>query len=55
MVYQHSVGNFQYSFPDLKSVLAKASPEKSGDEMAGLAVKMNRSGLPLSWFWLIHP
>ncbi len=39
MVYQHSVGNFQYSFPDLKSVLAKASPEKSGDEMAGLAAK----------------
>ncbi len=27
MVYQHSVGNFQYSFPDLKTVLAKASPE----------------------------
>jgi ethanolamine ammonia-lyase large subunit len=39
MVYQHSVGNFQYSFPDLKTVLAKASPKKSGDEMAGLAAK----------------
>ncbi|WPR75101.1 ethanolamine ammonia-lyase subunit EutB [Algoriphagus sp. NG3] len=39
MVYQHSVGNFQYSFPDLKTVLAKATPQKSGDEMAGLAAK----------------
>ncbi|MDR7128705.1 ethanolamine ammonia-lyase large subunit [Algoriphagus sp. 4150] len=39
MVYQHSVGNFKYSFPDLKTVLAKATPQKSGDEMAGLAAK----------------
>ncbi|MFT7364400.1 MAG: ethanolamine ammonia-lyase large subunit, partial [Algoriphagus sp.] len=37
MVYQHTVGNFNFSFPDLKTVLAKASPEKSGDQMAGLA------------------
>jgi len=39
MVYQHRIRNFNYIFPDLKSVLAKASPEKSGDEMAGLAAK----------------
>lgn len=39
MIYQHSVGNFNFSFPDLKTVLAKASPEKSGDQMAGLAAK----------------
>jgi ethanolamine ammonia-lyase large subunit len=39
MVYQHTVGNFNFTFPDLKTVLAKASPEKSGDEMAGLAAK----------------
>ena len=39
MVYQHSVGNFNYSFPDLKTVLAKATPEKSGDQMAGLAAQ----------------
>lgn len=37
MVYQHRIGNFSYTFPDLKTVLAKASPEKSGDQMAGLA------------------
>lgn len=39
MVYQHTVGNFNFTFPDLKTVLAKASPEKSGDQMAGLAAK----------------
>ncbi|MCV9388435.1 ethanolamine ammonia-lyase subunit EutB [Reichenbachiella ulvae] len=39
MKYQSSVGNFSYSFPDLKTVLAKATPEKSGDVMAGLAAK----------------
>ena len=39
MIYQHSVGNFNFTFPDLKTVLAKASPEKSGDQMAGLAAK----------------
>ncbi len=39
MVYQHSVGNFNYTFPDLKTVLAKATPEKSGDQLAGLAAK----------------
>lgn len=39
MVYQHAVGNFNFTFSDLKTVLAKASPEKSGDQMAGLAAK----------------
>ncbi|MCE7056377.1 ethanolamine ammonia-lyase subunit EutB [Algoriphagus sp. AGSA1] len=39
MVYQHTVGNFNYTFDDLKTVLAKASPEKSGDQMADLAAK----------------
>jgi len=39
MVYQHAVGNFNFTFPNLKTVLAKASPEKSGDQMAGLAAK----------------
>lgn len=39
MKYHSSVGNFSYSFPDLKTVLAKATPEKSGDVMAGLAAE----------------
>ena len=39
MVYQHRIGNFNFTFSDLKTVLAKASPEKSGDQMAGLAAQ----------------
>lgn len=59
MVYQHAVGNFNFTFPDLKTVLAKASPEKSGDQMAGLAAsseqekivaKLVLADLPLKQF-----
>jgi ethanolamine ammonia-lyase large subunit len=39
MIYKHTVGNFNFTFPDLKTVLAKANPEKSGDQMAGLAAR----------------
>lgn len=39
MVYQHRIGNFNFTFSDLKTVLAKASSEKSGDQMAGLAAQ----------------
>jgi ethanolamine ammonia-lyase large subunit len=37
MKYNHVIGGITYSFPDLKTVLAKATPEKSGDVLAGLA------------------
>ncbi|PIB36931.1 ethanolamine ammonia-lyase [Reichenbachiella sp. 5M10] len=39
MKYQSRVGNFSYSFSDLKTVLAKATPEKSGDVLAGVAAE----------------
>ncbi len=37
MIYAHSVGGRSYRFPDLKTLLAKASPARSGDALAGLA------------------
>lgn len=37
MPYRHTVRNRVYAFPDLKSLLAKASPRRSGDELAGVA------------------
>jgi ethanolamine ammonia-lyase large subunit len=37
MSYQHTVRQHTYSFPDLKTLLAKASPYRSGDVLAGLA------------------
>jgi ethanolamine ammonia-lyase large subunit len=39
MVYGHSIGGRVYRFPDLKTLLAKASPARSGDALAGLAAE----------------
>ncbi len=36
MAYQCTVGSFTYRFADLKELLAKASPLRSGDVLAGL-------------------
>lgn len=35
--YHYDVGARRYRFDDLKTVLAKASPKRSGDELAGIA------------------
>jgi ethanolamine ammonia-lyase large subunit len=37
MPFQHTIRNQTYSFKDLKTLLAKASPLRSGDVLAGLA------------------
>src|ERR1700739_57958 len=39
MVYTHSIGGQSYRFPDLKTLLAKASPARSGDVLSGLAAE----------------
>lgn len=41
MSYRFTLGNQNYLFDDLKSVLAKASPHRSGDVLAGLAASNN--------------
>jgi ethanolamine ammonia-lyase large subunit len=59
MAYAHAVGGITYSFADLKDVLAKASPARSGDYLAGIAArtaaermaaKMCLAELPLDTF-----
>ena len=37
MGYSHSVGGHTYSFGSLKELLAKATPARSGDYLAGIA------------------
>ena len=37
MSYQESVGQRTYRFADLKTLMAKASPLRSGDQLAELA------------------
>lgn len=39
MLYQHSVGTQTYRFRDLKDVMAKATPARSGDYLAGVAAE----------------
>ncbi|SHN62935.1 ethanolamine ammonia-lyase subunit EutB [Bradyrhizobium erythrophlei] len=37
MAYRHAIGNTAYVFSDLRELLAKASPPRSGDRLAGVA------------------
>jgi ethanolamine ammonia-lyase large subunit len=37
MVYRHSIDNTTYVFDDLRDLLAKATPPRSGDRLAGIA------------------
>jgi len=39
MPYTHTFGNRTWTFSDLKSLLAKASPARSGDQLAGIAAE----------------
>jgi len=37
--YTQTIGGRTYSFPDLKALMAKATPERSGDQLAGVAAE----------------
>jgi ethanolamine ammonia-lyase large subunit len=39
MAYRHTVGNTAYVFDGLRDLLAKASPPRSGDRLAGIAAE----------------
>ncbi|HSV69294.1 MAG TPA: ethanolamine ammonia-lyase subunit EutB [Methylibium sp.] len=59
MAYQHTIGGERYRFADLKDVMAKATPLRSGDQLAGIAAataaermaaKLCLAELPLATF-----
>ncbi|MGZ5960176.1 MAG: ethanolamine ammonia-lyase subunit EutB, partial [Rhizomicrobium sp.] len=59
MPYAQTLGATRYVFDDLKTLLARASPDRSGDRLAGLAAqsgeervaaRMALADLPLSTF-----
>jgi ethanolamine ammonia-lyase large subunit len=59
MGFQHSVGAHTYRFDDLRTLMARASPLRSGDQLAGVAAvssqervaaQMALADLPLSHF-----
>ena len=37
MPYHHTVGSCSFTFADLRTLMARASPVRSGDELAGTA------------------
>ena len=59
MLLQHTIDNVAYTFRDLKDLLAKATPARAGDELAGIAsqssvervaAQMTLADLPLTVF-----
>ncbi|MEM6814531.1 MAG: ethanolamine ammonia-lyase subunit EutB, partial [Bacteroidota bacterium] len=42
MGYRFTIAQQQYDFPDLKSVMAKATPFRTGDALSGLAAESNK-------------
>ncbi|MCU0468917.1 MAG: ethanolamine ammonia-lyase subunit EutB [Arcicella sp.] len=38
-MYQQTIRNITYNFPDLKTLMAKATPRRSGDELAGVSAQ----------------
>lgn len=59
MAYAHSVDGVTWRFPDLRTLLARASPHRSGDALAGvaaqsaeerMAARMALAELPLAAF-----
>ena len=42
MSFVHAIGNRRYRFSDLRELLAKATPLRSGDALAGLLVRLIR-------------
>jgi ethanolamine ammonia-lyase large subunit len=51
MAFAHSIGNRRYTFADLRDLLAKATPLRSGDVLAGLAAESaeERVAAQLRW------
>ena len=63
MTYSHTVGDVVYRFDGLRTLLARATPARSGDELAGIAAakaeervaaQMALAELPLSTFLSEH-
>ena len=49
MPYRHTVGSRTYEFTDLKTLLAKASPLRSGDVLAGVAAATYEERVAAQW------
>ena len=49
MAFRHTVGQASYVFDDLRSLLAKASPARAGDMLAGIAAASEEERVAARW------
>lgn len=49
MAWSHTVGGTRYVFDDLKTLLARATPERSGDQLAGIAARSAAERMAARW------
>ena len=49
MPYSHTIHNRRYLFADLRTLLAKASPARSGDSLAGIAADTAEERMAARW------
>ncbi len=49
MPWAHTVGGTRYVFDDLKTLLARATPERSGDQLAGIAARSAAERMAARW------
>ncbi|MEY3294869.1 MAG: ethanolamine ammonia-lyase, large subunit EutB, partial [Pseudomonadota bacterium] len=49
MAWAHTVGGTRYVFDDLKALLARATPERSGDQLAGIAARSAAERMAARW------
>lgn len=49
MAYRHTIDATTYAFGDLRDLLAKASPPRSGDRLAGLAADSSEQMIAARW------
>ena len=55
MAYAASAGRHRYVFDDLRALLARASPDRSGDRLAGLAADTAEERVAARWPWPTLP
>ena len=51
--FQYTIGQRTYHFDSLATLLAKATPLRSGDELAGLPRIRRKNGWRRRWRWPI--
>ena len=48
-MYAATLGATRHTFPDLATLLARATPRRSGDELAGLAARSEEERVAAQW------